>query len=117
MTVIVYVRADTSDTSVRTRAVRDVPTQLDAILGTERRMDLVVYADTDAGIAARDWSAEHRVRHEHALTWWSLDQPDPLAARDEAVLSKHAPAWLIDSVDGRHDWPPTMLVRRVGGGR
>lgn len=112
----VYVRADTASHDVARRASSQVRTQLGAILGTERRIDLVVWADTDAGYAARDWAREHKVRDEAAETWDGCHD-DPVAVRDEHALTKHRPAWAIDTVDGRHDWPDSVTVRRVGGAR
>lgn len=117
MTVAVYVRCDTASADVARRASSQVRTQLGSILGTERRIDIVVCADTEAGDVARDWCAEHRVRCESAPVWWIHDDADPLLMRDATTLGEHRPTWAIDTVDGRADWPDGVTVRRVGGAR
>ena len=117
MTVTVYVVSPVrTHDSAEHRLRADVRAQLASIIGTERRLDLVVCDDGDAGDEAVDWCQDRRVRWRRAWTWWQIDPENAPRRRDAVVLTLDAPSWIVDG-SGRTDWPETATVRRVGGAR
>lgn len=103
------------DDATERRQRSGVRTQLGAILGTERRLDLVIADDGVCGIEAASWCQEHRVPVKIVQTWDGCHDDAP-AVRDALALAK-GPSWVVDVVGGREDWPASATVRRVGGAR